>query len=146
MGKKKKTIVRVVMDTNVLVSALLFKGELSKIVDLWKKGRIIPVFSRATFQEFKIVLACPKFALSNEEIEAILEEEVFPFFEVVDMKEEVRGVCRDADDDKFLSCAISASAECIVSGDKGLLDLRQFRSIKILNPSDFINRFAKAFF
>ena len=56
MGKRKKEAIKVVLDTNILVSALLFKTELSKIVDLWKKGRIIPFFSGETFDEFMRVL------------------------------------------------------------------------------------------
>jgi putative toxin-antitoxin system toxin component, PIN family len=59
MGKRKNKI-KVVLDTNVLVSALLFREETSKIVDLWKSRKIIPVFSKETFEEFKTVLGYPK--------------------------------------------------------------------------------------
>jgi len=68
MGKGKKEVVRVVLDANILVSALLFKGELLKIVDLWKRGRITPVVSRETFHEFMRVLEYPKFSLTKTEI------------------------------------------------------------------------------
>ena len=78
MGEKKK--LKVVLDTNVLVSALLFKGELSKIVDLWERGRIIPLISHETFDEFKRVIAYPKFSLTANEIRAIIEENILPFF------------------------------------------------------------------
>jgi putative PIN family toxin of toxin-antitoxin system len=63
MGKKKEGVT-VVLDTNVLVSALLFRKETSRIVDLWKE-KIIPVFSKETFDEFKMVLGYPKFSLSE---------------------------------------------------------------------------------
>jgi putative PIN family toxin of toxin-antitoxin system len=68
VGKKQKKIVRVVLDTNVLISALLFKGELSKIVRLWQTGKIIPVVSKETFEELRTVLEYPKFSLSGAEI------------------------------------------------------------------------------
>ncbi len=68
MGKKPKKIIRVVLDTNVLISALLFKGELSRIVGLWQKGKIVPVISKETFSELKTVLEYPKFSLSGAEI------------------------------------------------------------------------------
>ena len=141
MGKRKKEAVKVVLDTNILVSALLFKGELSKIVDLWKKGRIVPFFSRETFDELVRVLEYPKFSLTKTEIKTIFEQEVIPYFEVVDITDEVKGVCKDTDDDKFLSCAVSAFVDFIVSGDKDLCDLRTYRSVRIVSAIEFIRMF-----
>jgi putative PIN family toxin of toxin-antitoxin system len=139
MGQKKKITPKVVLDTNVLVSALLFKGTLSKMVELWKAGRIKPVFSRATFQELKKVLTYPKFALNPKEILMLLEEEVLPYFEVVKVIKEVIGVCRDPEDDKFLSCALVSGADFVVTGDDDLLILNQFQTVKIIKPIEFIN-------
>jgi len=137
MGKKTKEI-RVVLDTNVLVSALIFTGRLNRIVDIWKEGRIIPVLTRETFDEFRRVLEYPKFALSKKEIRTIIEEEILPFFEVFDITHAVTGICRDPDDDKFLSCAVSASADFIVSGDKDLLVVKEYRSVMIETPLNFL--------
>ena len=141
MGEKKK-VRKVVLDTNILVSALLFSGELSKIVDLWKTGRIIPVVSRETFEEFRNVLEYPKFSLTEKEIKAIIEDEVLPFFDTVDTVHNVRGICRDPDDDKFLACALSASADYVVSGDRDLCELGRYKSIKIINAADFLGIFS----
>ena len=135
MGKKEKPVKKVVLDTNVLVSSILFKGELARIVDLWKRGKIVPVISRATFNEFRSVLEYPKFRLTKGEIKAIIEEEVLPFFEIVEITSEVSGVCKDPDDDKFIACALSASADFIVSGDKDLCDVVTHKSIKIRRAS-----------
>lgn len=135
MGKKEKPVKKVVLDTNVLVSSILFKGELARIVDLWKRGKIVPVISRATFNEFRSVLEYPKFRLTKGEIKAIIEEEVLPFFEIVEITSEVSGVCKDPDDDKFIACALSASADFIVSGDKDLCDVVTHKSIKIIRAS-----------
>jgi len=66
--KTKPQVIRVVLDTNVLVSALLFGGKLNRLVVKWKTGDVVPVFSRATFDEFRRVLAYPRFALSESEI------------------------------------------------------------------------------
>lgn len=141
MGKRKKEAVKVVLDTNILVSALLFKGEVSKIVDLWKNGRTVPFFSRETFDEFVRVLEYPKFSLTKTEIKTIFEQEVIPYFEVVDITDEVKGVCKDPDDDKFLSCAVSAFVDFIVSGDKDLCVLRKYRSVRIVSAIEFIRMF-----
>lgn len=141
MGKKEKTAIKVILDTNMLVSALLFKGNLSKIVDLWKNRIIAPVFSQETFREFKSVLGYPKFSLTEQEIKVIIEEDVLPYFEVVNIPGKFKGVCRDPDDDKFISCALAASSAIIVSGDKDLLDLGNYKSVRIIRASEFLKGF-----
>ena len=128
MGKKEKAALKVVLDTNILISALLFRGKLSRVVDLWKEGRVVPVISKETFQEFKAVLEYPKFRLSKDEIKTIIEEEVLSFFEIVEVTDEVKGICTDPDDDKFIACAIAASADFIVTGDSALCDGRYPRA------------------
>jgi len=138
VGKKEKTVRKVVLDTNVLISSILFKGELAGIVDLWKGGKIVPVVSRETFDEFRKVLEYPKFRLAKGEIKTIMEEEVLPFFEIVEISAEVSGVCKDPDDDKFISCALAASADFIVSGDKDLCDITKYKSVKIVRASDLL--------
>jgi putative PIN family toxin of toxin-antitoxin system len=132
-------VIRVVLDTNVLVSALLFGGTLDRIIDKWKSGAVVPVFSQATFNEFRRVLSYPKFALTEMEIRLLIENEVLPYFDVVETKEEIRGVCHDPGDDIFLSCAVAAKADAIVSGDKDLLDLGSFRGIPIIHVRELIN-------
>ena len=138
MGEKKKKIRRVVLDTSVLISALLFKGELSRLVVQWQMGVFIPVISKETFEELEAVLGYPKFRLSNEEKRLILGEEILPFFEVMEVREKVKGICRDPADDKFIACAVSSGAAFIVTGDKDLMAVKSYRSVKIVSASDFL--------
>jgi putative PIN family toxin of toxin-antitoxin system len=140
MGKKPKKIIRVVLDTNVLISALLFKGELTRMVGLWQRGKMIPVISKETFDELRTVLEYPKFSLSRAEIKSLIEQEILPFFEVVNVSKHVKGACRDPGDDKFISCALSANADYIVTGDRDLSDLKKYQSVRIIHASDFIKR------
>ena len=141
MGKKKKAVVTVVLDTNVVLSAILFKGKLSRIMELWKKGMISPVLSPAAFRELQQVLEYPKFALTKVEIERILLRELLPFFSVVEETVTVSGVCKDPDDDKFLACALSAHAEFLITGDKDLSRIGKYESVNILSASDFLKKF-----
>ena len=134
---------RVVLDTNVLVSALIFKGRLAGFVACWKNGGIVPVISRETFTELKTVLHYPKFALTADEIQTIIEDEILPFFEVVDIKKSINGVCRDPYDDMFLSVAVNARAAWIVTGDKDLLELGKYGAVHIVAPQDFMERMKK---
>ena len=129
------------LDTNVVVSALLFTSTLAPFVALWQHGAICPVIFKATFQELQTVFAYPKFALSPDEIRVLLEQEILPFFEVIEVNEEVRGICPDPADDKFISCALAAGADYLVSGAKALCDLKQHKSVKIITPADFLKLF-----
>jgi len=131
----------VVLDTNVLISALLFKGELTRMVGIWQSGKMIPIISKETFNELRAVLEYPKFSLSRAEIKSLIEQEILPFFEVVNVSKHVKGACRDPGDDKFISCAISANADCIVTGDKDLSDLKKYQSVRIIHASDFTKMF-----
>jgi uncharacterized protein len=142
MGKKKKGITRVLLDTNVLISALLFKGSVSGFVVLWQQGRLAPLLSKETFGELRKVLTCPRFALDREEIRAILEEEVLPFFEIVDPVEPIERVCADPGDDPFIACAVSGGAEFVVTGDAQLVGLRRYKTVRFVTPSEFLRRFA----
>jgi uncharacterized protein len=138
MVKIKPQVIRVVLDTNVLVSALLFGGKLNRLVARWKSGDIAPVFSRATFDEFRRVLTYPRFSLTESEIRFLIEDEVLPYFDVVESCENIQGVCRDPWDDIFLSCAVTGGVDAIVSGDKDLLDMGCFREIPIISVRDFL--------
>jgi uncharacterized protein len=140
MGTTKERLT-VVLDTNILVSALLFHGELSKIVNLWKNKSILPVFTKETFAEFREVLHYPKFSLREDEMRAILEDEVLPFFEAVEAEQQIERICRDSHDDKFIVCAMAAKADYVVSGDEDLLVLKKYGQIKIISASEFLKKF-----
>lgn len=137
MGQKV-TPVRVVVDTNVLVSGLLFGGEPGRIHDLWIAGRLVLLLSSATFTEFNRVLSYPKFRLSAAEITMLIEEELLPYAEVVEVTEDTTGACRDPEDDKFLALAASGKAACIVTGDQDLLVLQVFRDTRIITVSELL--------
>jgi putative PIN family toxin of toxin-antitoxin system len=129
--------VRVVLDTNALVSALLFSGVSSKLVSLWQNGLIAPLLSREILDEYLRVLSYPKFALSEAEIKELIQEEILPFAEVVKPKRRLRVVRRDPSDNKFLECAVAGKADVIISGDKDLLSLGRYRQIRIQSPAQF---------
>jgi putative PIN family toxin of toxin-antitoxin system len=136
MGQKE---IRVVLDTNVLVSALLFTGPPSHLVSLWRERRIVLLLSKDVFIEYLRVLAYPKFKLSGEEIKALVEEYALPFAEMVTVAEVPEVLREDPADDKFLALAAAGRARYIVSGDKHLLALREYRRVKIVTPREFLD-------
>ncbi|MGB9500419.1 MAG: putative toxin-antitoxin system toxin component, PIN family [Dissulfuribacterales bacterium] len=135
----------VVIDTNVVVSGLLFGGTPSRLVSLWKAGLIEPVFSKKILNEYLQVLAYPRFSLSKTEIEFLLKHEILPYFQAIDISSESHEVIieSDPDDDKFLLCALTGTCDFIISGDKHLLELKSYHGIKIVTPADFLEMMKK---
>ncbi|MFC1852290.1 putative toxin-antitoxin system toxin component, PIN family [candidate division CSSED10-310 bacterium] len=129
--------IRVVLDTNVLISAILFQGSLSQFVIWWQQKDIIPLLSRETFAEFKAALHYPKFQLSISEISYIIEEIILPYFDIVEIDAQEIPVCRDPHDDIFLFTAAQGNAAFLVTGDQDLLIQNIYQAIRILSPRDF---------
>jgi putative PIN family toxin of toxin-antitoxin system len=116
---------RVVLDTNVVLSALLFGGGTAgRVRTGWQAGRFTPLASTATTRELVRVLAYPKFGLSADERNELLMDYV-PWLQVVRMPEPPppAPACRDPFDMPFVHLAIAGRARVLVSGDRDLLAL-----------------------
>jgi putative PIN family toxin of toxin-antitoxin system len=128
--------VKVVFDTNTIVSALLFtKGQLSWLRHYWSIQNITSLASNATVDELIRVLAYPKFQLEADEINILLAEFV-PYVTVVKVTARKNNPrCRDPGDQIFVDLAISGSADVLVTGDKALLAMNL--PCKIITPREF---------
>jgi len=133
-------MIRVVIDTNVLVSALLFGEKPGRLASYWKKGEILPYLSREMADEYLRVLSYPKFELSENEIEYLIYREILPYFEMTVVKKRPKIVRADRSDDKFLHCAATACVECIISGDHHLLALKAYDGIPILTVDQVLRK------
>jgi len=130
---------RVVIDTNVLISGLLFGGTPGKLMPLWKSGRIQPLASEAIFQEYLRVLAYPRFVLSKTEIDYLIAVEILPWFEIITVPVGEPVVIDDPADDKFIWCALTGKADAIISGDEHMLSLPD-SPVPIFTPSQFLRQ------
>lgn len=130
---------KVVIDTNVIISALLFGGIPAKLIALWQDGSIKPAASKEIIDEYLRVLAYPKFQLSEEEIQFLLYQEILPYFDVIVAQTGPRIIKKDPADDKFIRCALAANAKFIISGDQHLLALKEYQKTKILPPTEFFS-------
>lgn len=131
---------RVVLDTNVVVSALLFRGTTSRLHVLWKRGELRLVVSDPTLADLGRVLAYPKFRLTAEVVASLVATEVLLF---TDRVRPDRGppVSRDPSDDEFLWAARDGHAECLVTGDPDLLVLRPaWSGIRIVTVAEALGR------
>jgi putative PIN family toxin of toxin-antitoxin system len=124
VGQESARKIKAVLDTNVIVSALLFEGETSRLTDNWKQGRLTLILSPDIFAEMVRVLSYPKFQLEEEEIKNLLEEEILPYAEIINPKSRRKKYARDPQDDKFIHAALAGSADLIISGDRHLLELK----------------------
>ena len=116
---------RVVLDTNVVLSALLFgSGPVARVRAGWQAGLFVPLASTATAHELVRVLAYPKFKLSVAEQHELLAD-VMPWMRVVRVPNPPPRVpaCRDPHDLPFLQLAVAGKAKALVSGDRDLLSL-----------------------
>ena len=131
---------RVVFDTNVVLSALLFThGRLSWLVGHWQAGNCVPLVSRATAAELTRILGYLKFQLSaDEQLEAL--GGYIPFCEAVDIANPCPVLCHDAKDQPFLDLAQSGKADLLVTGDDDLLALAGQTAFLIETPEAYRRR------
>ena len=141
-------MLKVVLDTNVLVSSLLVTaGVPAQVVDAWRQQQYVLVTSPDLIAEVRSTLSYPrlrrKYPLADEDVGQLidlLEHDAL----VVPGLAQVRGVIpSDPADEKVLACAVDAEADVIVSGDEHLLALGDYRGIPVLTARAFLERLAK---
>lgn len=132
-------MLRVVLDTNVLISAILFGGKPRQILEKAIRGKIRLCLSEPILEELKGVLQRSKFDYSPEMIQFILTELV-GIADLVNPSETLSVVLDDPEDNRILECAVEAKANYIISGDFHLLRLNRYRNIEVVNAFAFLER------
>jgi uncharacterized protein len=129
--------IKAILDTNVIISGIFWKGTPFEILTAWQRQRFHLALSVPILDEYRRVLDEMTKKHSLPILGSILE--------VIELQSEVvkpvslgRSVCSDPDDDKFLEAAIAADADYIVSGDTALLNLKNYRRIWIVRPVQFL--------
>lgn len=133
---------RIILDTNVLVSGLFFPGIPFKILKEIKLGKYRTAVSQEIVEEYKRTI--DKLADRFPQINAD------PQLELIVLSSDIcrppklgESVCADPDDDKFIACAVASKAKIIVSGDKHLLDVSGYKDIEVLTPRRFFEKYLK---
>jgi putative PIN family toxin of toxin-antitoxin system len=130
---------RIVVDTNTVVSGLLWPGPPRRLIDLARARKYTPCTSVALLAELAEVIGRKKFAQRLQAAglsPAALVQDYARLCAIVEPATLPQPVCRDPDDDLVLATALTAQAFLIVSGDLDLLDLGAFRDIRIVNAAD----------
>ncbi|MFP3871263.1 MAG: putative toxin-antitoxin system toxin component, PIN family [Candidatus Aenigmatarchaeota archaeon] len=141
--EKKKP--RVVLDTNVLISGIFWEGKPAEIIRKAEDEKIEVVISDQILEELEGVLKRPYFGNNFDCIGKKIREISIKFIEIfegpIEPDESLDVIEKDQSDNRILECAVEGDAEFIISGDKHLLELEEFREMKILEPSDFLDRY-----
>jgi putative PIN family toxin of toxin-antitoxin system len=135
--------IRAVLDTNVVLSGLLWHGTPHALLDRVREGALAFISSPALLAELAEVIARPQFdailARSNTSREHSLAE-LRELAEAIAPPPLAQPVCRDPDDDAVLALGVAAKADFIVSGDRDLLSLESFQNIPIVTPAEALRR------
>jgi putative PIN family toxin of toxin-antitoxin system len=129
--------VKIVLDTNLLTSAVFWGGTPQKVLESAIEGPTVLYASKEIIEEyFRVIRSIgEKRGFNTEEIEA----QILQMVRIVEPKRKVT-VCRDPFDDMFIDCALAAEAKLIVSGDKDLLTIEKFEAIEIITARQYLNR------
>ena len=128
--------IRAVLDTNIIVSAVIYKGKPREVLELAFVESIKAFISPTLLAELTETLT-KKFSLSSEEID-LTEQEIKDVFEIVYPTITLH-IQKDEDDNRVLEAAVESKCQYIITGDKELLGLGSYQKIKILTASQFLD-------
>jgi putative PIN family toxin of toxin-antitoxin system len=131
---------KVVLDTNVLISAIFFAGPPSRILSAWIEDEFELVVSTEILEEYRAVGSRIGGKFPGIELGSVLDRIVSNSLLVVPAHLP-NDACADRDDIKFLECAVASRAECVVTGDRALLRSSGYKGIEVLTPRQFVERF-----
>ena len=127
----------VVLDSNVIISALVFGGKPRRLFNLILEGRFTLYLSKEIIDEVVEILLL-KFGYSQDALFAV-ESELRSLANITKPDFKIGHITDDDDDNRILECAKAGECQYIVSGDKHLLSVKKFENIEIMNVSDFLS-------
>lgn len=128
---------KLVLDTNVIISAIVFRGNPRIILEGVLKGKFEIGISGSMLEEIKGVLESKIFRFSPQMTHAIIQE-LISLSEFVNPEMNIGAIKEDPDDNRILECACEFGADFIISGDSHLLEIGRYKDIKIMNSADFL--------
>lgn len=130
---------RIVADTNIYISALFWRGNPHRLIHLCYEGKAKLVVSRQIIEELeRILLTDEKFKMEREDV-ALNTEIILSNAELVEPNFTLNVIKEDPADDRILECAVEGEAEYLVSGNKHLLNVKEFQGIKILTAKQMLD-------
>ena len=134
--------IRIVLDTNVIISALLFGGNPRKILEYVLAEKIHLLLSPEILKETKGVLSRPKFKLKKSVLQSMVNEIEF-LAEIIFPIEKFKVVKEDPDDDMLFDCALAGNSKYIISGNDHVVKVKIFNGVEVLSPAEFLSKVVK---
>ena len=132
---------RVVIDTNIYISAIFWDGKPREVIDLGRDGKIT-IFTSLDIENEIVGKLKTTFKLAEEDVNRILLD--FSTFTLpIRINKQLIVVQDDPDDNKFIECAVECRANYIISGDRHLLNLKEYEGIKLIKSSEFFKVYYK---
>ena len=131
---------KIILDTNVIVSGIFFSGPPYEILKSWRNGKFKIVVSQEILLEYQRIAEKlnQKFPMIN----------IQPMIDLLTLKADlVIGpelpiqICKDPGDDKFISCALASNSKIIITGDKHLLNVNGYEGLEIIRPREFVEKY-----
>jgi|SRR3989344_116093 len=136
-------MLKLVLDTNTIISAFFWKGNEYDLLKEIEKERVQLFISKEILDEVEDVLNRDKFKdiieETNQNTDEIIQKTISLSHLVIGEKLNIN-ICRDPKDNKFIECAVHAHIDFIVSGDKDLLSLKQYKGIRIVKTSEILSK------
>jgi len=134
---------KLILDTNIWLSGIFWQGNPYKIIKLSEEGKVKILMTKEILEEiFHVLNRESKFQKSIHDRKIAIEDLIRKIIEIsnlVETKTRINAIKEDPDDNKFLEAAVDGKADYIISGDRHLLDLKQFNEIKILKAKEFLS-------
>jgi putative PIN family toxin of toxin-antitoxin system len=131
---------KVVLDTNVLMSGIFFAGPPARILTAWAEDHFDLLATVDILAEYRRVGSRLRKKYPSVDVDPVLDL-VIRESRIVEPVPVEADACSDKDDLKFLACALAGNADCVVSGDRALLRASGYERIKVMTPRDFQKRF-----
>jgi putative PIN family toxin of toxin-antitoxin system len=131
---------KVILDTNVLVSGIFFKGPPFRIFQIWEKGQIDIVVSHEILEEYRRVIQDLSIQFPHIDISNVFELSTIKANFTLALALHPQ-LCEDPDDDKFFAAALASKTLISISGDKHLLNKTGFSGITVFKPNNFLERY-----
>ncbi len=137
-------MIKIIIDTNVLVSATFWEGEAYKIMQLIEQKKVQCFLSKEILKEYNEVMHSDEIIEKAEEKHLSIKSTIIKIIEmceIVEPKRKIDAVKEDSEDNKIIECAVEAQVDYIVTYDRRhLLKLKEFEGIKIISPTEFMKK------
>ncbi len=128
---------KIVLDTNIFISSFFWNGNQRRVLERIIEGIDRLYICNEILEEISSVMRRPKFKLEENHIEYFIKSIEEVSVKML-LKGTVKGISRDEEDDKILECALLGKADFIITGDNDLLELKEYKKIKIMTAAEYL--------